>query len=88
MNLLEAIARFRDLAEDNIAKASHIAEKLRNQLGSPTWLVGVGIIVDPTRSRAAVQVSVKNGYYASNLPKHIDGVPIIVSKTTTGTLPF
>ena len=92
--IFEAISRYRYLVENSaLARASQAADKLKKQLrmdyAPPVWLAGIGTIMDSSRSRAAVEVSIKPGYHPSNLPAHIDGIPVVVARgRLTGNLPF
>jgi hypothetical protein len=81
MTLRHVLERFRALLENTInSRAEKAAAKLAKQLrwpkNPPYWLHGIGVGRD---SRGGAHVVVRcSRSFASNLPKQVDGVPVVV----------
>jgi hypothetical protein len=89
----DKLQAFKRLTESLSSKADKALETLKKDLRAdyapPQWLAGLGIAYDSHRSRTVIVVSVRSGYHASNLPRHINGVPVVVVKSNIpGNLPY
>lgn len=81
MSIRHVLDRFRALLEGTIhARAEKAAAKLAKRfhwpMNPPYWLHGIGVGQD---SRGGAHVVVRcSKTFASNIPKQVDGVPVVV----------
>lgn len=75
------IERFQHLLESaSIQRANKAVEKLASSMGwttPPLWMSSIGVGVDSSRS-GYVDVGVLPSYPLPSLPRHVDGVPVVV----------
>lgn len=75
------LEKFQDLMEAaSIQRASKAADALASNMGwstPPVWMSYIGVGVDSLRN-GYVDVGVTPGYPIPNLPRHMNGVPVVV----------